>query len=1164
MRLIRVKIFGFKTFAEKTEITFDGDLVSIVGSNGCGKSNIVDAIMWGLGETNARHLRAQTNKEIIFAGSPFRKQLGYAEVTLVFDNEDGSLPIDSAEVAITRRVSRSGDSDYEINGRSCRLRDITELLADSGLGKAGYSIVTQQEIDQALAASPQQRRSWVDEASGVQRYGLKRAEAMRRLSATNNHLSRTNDVINELQRQVGPLAKDAEIAREYRSVLSTLRELESGLLCIELHRFDTDLKGLTERIEAAQQLIDKESELAFSFEAKREQMSKSKQECEARLESLRDQLEASRESVQQCRHEIRVIENQLEALDRLEKDFAENADEHSSRISQLEKDLAEAKIDLERAEKSHQRFELENQTTHERAKKISRELEEVEQQLAKARQSAEQAKQAAYEHAHRQKRLEQIEQELQGAEADLPSLGEAVAEAQSRLDVFEKAAAGRQARYQEAQANLSQLDQKREEIASRGRELLSKISSCEARREALASTIDALDGLAAGTKTVLKAADEGALKHDYLPVGKAVHASKKFGLAIETALGGAVNDLIVENEQAAKDAIELLKRDKGGRATFQPLNLVRSKHRQSQREKPKQAGILGWADEFIECEEQHRVVIENLLGRVLIAESVDAALAAARTQGWQRIVSLDGEVVHASGAVSGGTNRHHSAGIVQRTAEIESLEDSIKEMTGLLERVRGEEQEISKSRESLVLELNAAQEVDPEEVSEHQDAKEWLVQLKSELAGTTQAIDKLKQEQTSLKAITAREIEAPKNLEQLQEKRDVLIRALATHSTNTERRIENLKEGKRILAEATRRVDEYSKRLEAANEASTGRAKKLNEIEPERERLAVELKQQNESIARLSALVDESSVKFEQAKQERETLAKELESLISTAHDSELAMRKASEALRDLEIKRARAETNFAATAERLMEEYSTTVEEAVAMAPSLSIPEDSKTLVPSLRKRLKAMGEVNTGAVEAYDRVTERLTELTAQKQDIEEGIAEIMAGIKELDALTKERFESTFAELQTAFGKTFQKFFGGGEAFLELLPAESHLEAGIEIKVQLPGKKAQRLELLSGGERALSALAFLFALLMVRPSPLVILDEVDAPLDGRNVERFVSNLREMTDKSQFVLVTHNSVTIASSDVWLGVTMQEPGVSTIVPLKMPVTDKGEPHAFVG
>lgn len=1164
MRLLKVKIFGFKTFAEKTEITFDGDLVSIVGSNGCGKSNIVDAIMWGLGETNARHLRAQTNKEIIFAGSPFRKPLGYAEVTLIFDNEDGSLPIETAEVAITRRVSKSGEGEYEINGRSCRLRDITELLADSGLGKAGYSIVTQQEIDQALAASPQQRRAWVDEAAGVQRYGLKRNEAMRRLNSANGHLSRTTDVIVELERQVAPLAKDAEIAREYRSALATLRDLESGLLCVELAKHSSDIDGLVERITASQELIDKESELAFGVESKREALKRDVQKCEAELETLRDALEANREHVQQCRHDIRVLENQLESLDRLERDLTQNADEHAGRVAQLQKDLDEAKRELERAESSHHRFELENQTTHERAKKLSEQLDEVETELGRARITADQAKQAAFEQAHRKTRLEEIAEELEGARSDLPNIEEAVKEAEAQVAEYESLVAERRTQIEQIQTNLREVDQHRDLISSKGRELLSRISSSEARRDALASTLDTLDGYAAGTKSVLKAVADKTLRHEFIPVGAAIHVEKDFSLAVETALGGAVNDLIVDSEAAAKEAIRYLKSERGGRATFQPLDLVKSKQRDRQNSPPKHQGILGWASDFVECEPEHQCVIENLLGRVLIADNIDAALGAARTTGWQRIVTLDGEVIFASGAVSGGTSKHQSVGVVQRTAEIESLQQEIEEMKVALDAIRKEEAEITRKREALAADLERVQPLDPEQASEHEDAKAWLLQLKSELNSTKASIEKLESEKTTLDAMTAKEVEAPKNLKELEEKRDVLIRAIAAHSTNTERRLENLKEGKRTLADSTRRVEEYQKRLDSAIEASSGRSKRLEEIDPERTKLTASLSEKKGSILQFESKVQESEKQLEEAKLRKLDLAKQIETLTERANASDRAVRNASEQLRDLEIKRARLESNYAATAERLLEEYSTSAEEAIKMAPSLVIPTDARTIVPTLRKRLKSMGDVNTGAVEAYDRVMERLTELTAQREDIEEGIAEIMAGIKELDVLTKEKFESTFAELQTAFVMTFQRLFGGGEAVLELLPAESHLEAGIEIKVQVPGKKAQRLELLSGGERALSALAFLFALLTVRPSPLVILDEVDAPLDGRNVERFVANLREMTDQSQFVLVTHNSVTIASSDVWLGVTMQEPGVSTIVPIKMPKDSPEAPHAFVG
>lgn len=1153
MRLKRVRIFGFKTFADRTEFDLEGGVIAVVGPNGCGKSNIVDAILWGLGEGNARHLRAQTSQDVIFSGSSNRKPVGFAEVTLLFDNEDGALPIDSAEVSITRRLTRQGESEYSINRQSCRLRDILDLLADSGLGRAGYAIVGQKEIDQALAASAEDRRAWIDEAAGVQRYRSRKIESLRRLSQAQTHLERVGDIISEIESQREPLKEEAEVAIRYKSVLQSLREVESNLLVVEIAKAHKEAEALEAKISDAHLLADKESRLAETIEQSSATALTQMRELEKTIESLRHQLNQALMQIERSDGAIRLAEQKLATLNELEQNIDEERSTGQSRIEETAAELETLREEHVKEKESLDKLREEVSGAGEQAAELRTKLKEAEAALTKAREQHALKLKIDAEQAHRTERRKSVVRELKGINAGLPDLEKGLADVDADLAAKQAAVRDSLAERDRFLAELEAL-RKAEAAEDAGRrELIAKQSGLEGRRTGLEMTIAQHEGLQQGARAVLEAVKQNLLDDVYIPVGEAVSVDGEYAVAIDTALGGAANDLIVPDQQDAKRAIELLKQHRLGRATFQPIPLMRPQAPGPEFQRVLgQAGVIGRAADLVECKPSHRPVIDSLLGRVIVVETLDDALRLGKTSGWQKLVTLEGEFVHSAGAVTGGQAAKQQYGLVQRRADLKEIEEEIARVASTLRKMEGGRQKRELERQAIeakIAEWTPGHKQYEEEVAE---ARNWRHTVNDELVSTQRAKKKLEDELATLEPDLLQEI-ADVDIHQLESARDDLLRSLAARSADADSATDRLREAETRLAQSQLRVQLGERRLDAAKEQESLRSRRLQNLGPERERTKGEIAQAQTDRAAAEAARTEASKGLEEAVSRREQLQTEQAEKLEQAIKARQNVAGLTESAHEAELNRARAEARKANAIERLLEEYGMSEEDALALADSVDVPRDAATLVPRLRRELRAMGDVNLGAVEAYERLTTRFDELSSQKEDIESSIEQVQGSIRELDKLTREKFVTTFEQVKEAFGDIFQRLFGGGEGVLSLADTNNILESGIEIDVTLPGKTRKRLELLSGGERSLCATAFLFSLLKVKPSPLVVLDEVDAPLDGRNVERYVEMLHDFSERSQFIVITHNPTTIESAPIWLGVTMSEPGVSTLVPTKVAV-----------
>ncbi len=1146
MKLKSVRIFGFKTFAERVEFDLNADIIAIVGPNGCGKSNIVDAILWGLGEPNARNLRASSGVDVIFNGSAKRKPLGFAEVTLLFDNEDGSLPLDAAEVAITRKVNRAGESHFSINRRACRLKDIYDLLADSGLGRAGYAIVGQSEIDQALSASAEERRAWIDEAAGVQRFRSKRVESLRRLEAARDHLSRIDQILADIEFQREPLREEAEVAKRYQEIRCALEELETNLLVNEIQGAQQEFGRIGQQRGEAQAQHERAIKELQTHHQAIEENGAELAELERRLDALRELRQSQLSGVERAESAIALARQRLESLEELEKDLKGAQDESVILHRDAEHELAIVAGEIEGIQR-----ELSNcqASATQDVEALQLELNNIEASLESAKALEAQRVRHEAEASQAIKRLTVISEEAQGVRAAIADLRQAIGSAQERVDELNRVFEISEAALAEAKDEALRITESQAETSSSVQRLGGELSMLEGRRAGLEATLETLEGLGQGARAVMDLVRSGELEDDYIPILTAIEVSEAHAVAIETALGGAAHDLITPHVRDAKVAIELLKRKALGRATFQPLNLVRPapSHARALRG----PGIIGVAADLVSCVEEHRPVVEALLGRIVVVESLDDSIRLANTKGWSRLVTLDGEVVHSGGAVTGGRSGRQGTGIVQRRSELAALVCKMESQRVMLDQaLKALAEADSKLRTATEVKTDAAHAQEAAQ-AEVQEASNWLIQLQRELASTEREGDRLDREKRELEAFRVPEGTEIVDLEKVGKDRDKLLGKLAAMTAEAEAASDRKRELNSQLTQAELRRQAALGRVEKVGCGTATRAERLSGLAGERADWEERIKNSTTEKDEAQGQADQLRTDLETTQALRKELLSQGYRLSEEAKDTEESMHRLDVIMNKLELERARCDSRRTAAAQRLLEDYAISEDDAMRL-PTRELPDDAQPMVSRLRRDLKNLGDVNLGAIEAFSRLSSRFIELDAQREDVRAGMEELQGAVKELDRLTRDRFLSTFEQVKTAFAHAFAELFGGGEAELVLTNTEEVISAGVAVNVTIPGKKRQRLELLSGGERSMSAVAFLFALLRVKPSPLVVLDEVDAPLDGRNVERFAEILRSFAGITQFLVITHNPVTIEAAPLWFGVTMQEPGCTAILPYTVP------------
>lgn len=1185
MYIKRLEIQGFKTFADKTDLDLTSGITSVVGPNGSGKSNIADAISWVLGEQNVRHLRGTRAQDVIFAGSERRKPLGMAEVSLTIDNSCGTLPVEFREVTVTRRVYRSGEGEYFINKVPCRLRDIHELFLDTGMGKEAYSMVSQGEIDAILSVKSEDRRALFEEAAGIKKYRFRRKEASRKLENTEANLRRVNDIISELSVQVEPLAAQAEEAARYNELTSRLREIETGLLINDLRRWSAELERVRQtKTDGVGQAAEQDSRLS-DLEWEKEKLSD-------QLMELDRQVEAARVRFQEASAGAQRIKSGLALADERRRAAEETRQRIEAEIQTLERRIEEAGERLERLDSEAAGCAERETRLAEDVSARSKSLEGINAEIESATRIVEDRKSAYLELARDQasKRTEMESLRIRIAElevaatkysAELESLETQRADTAEKLRETSDRVDELRARQKERDAELPHLKLRRDEaqaVLSRAGDKLSEINRTTvgkaSRLAALKEMAEAHEGFFEGVRAVMDARKKHRLDGSYAVVADVITVPAGFETAMEVALGSAIQDIISDTIEDAKKAIRYLKENRAGRATFLPLNGVRPTV-SSNIGGMTGPGVLGLANDIVSFDKKYAAAINVLLGRVVVVDNIDNAVNFSRkSTGWGRIVTLDGEVIVPTGAMTGGAKAGKGPNILGRKQEIDALTQELASLDSdraKLEKDLAAARESHSKSASRIEELEASASSDRLALVESERRLEFLAQEQARIdgqielvRGEIEEVKKASDNDSALLSVVEKDLSAAgkenldldefvagaqKRLEELAAHRDSLSEELMGMSVT----LASIRERRTGLAQS---IQQTKAALAETESECRARREHMDQQSIEADTNARERKQ-------LSVDVTETEVALKSAETDLNRLITHHSELVqsSSKTDAELktlhrSRAETAEMLRECEVREARLEIQVSQTAERLREEYEISEEEALAGDEPVEVARGTSTEVAGLRREIKMMGPVNTGAVQEYERISERWEFLTMQRNDLESARAKLINAIQEIDEGTRDLFMSTFNAVGEHFAEMFNRLFGGGRTELVLTDPSNLLETGVEVIVQPPGKKLQNLLLLSGGERALTASALLFALLMVRPSPFVMFDEVDAPLDDSNVERFADVLREFATNSQFIVVTHNRATMEKSDTLYGVAMQEPGVSRMISVRL--TDEVE------
>lgn len=1184
MYLKRLESVGFKSFAERINVEFVPGVTAVVGPNGSGKSNITDAIRWVLGEQSAKSLRGSKMEDIIFQGSDTRRPLNVAEVTLVLDNSDQLLPLEYGEISVTRRVYRSGESEFYINKQSCRLKDIIDLFMDSGLGREAFSIIGQGQIEEILSSKAEERRTIFEEAAGVLKYKHRKKKAEFKLAETGENLSRVNDITYEIEQQLTPLESQAKTARTYLKLKDQLQEKEISLLITEIEQFHEKWQ---KRLQQLEQERVKEIEWKTSIqkqEAVIEKERRSIEQLDQSIEKLQEQLLATTEQLEQHEGKKRVlyerIKHYAEDKQKLQSHIVETAREkkrfmrayknEKKQLDHLTKDRSDTKKELERIE---QQLAVEHETITEQIEDLTSDyIEHLNVQAAKRNEqqsirqqwkkltNVKKLQSEKYEQlVQQQKKMnEKSEASKQQYEAAMTTY----VEHRQAIEQLKKELVKERSSFQSAQKKLYQKYRYLEKMKS--------------RKEMLEEMKEDFQGFFQGVKYVLRAQENKQLTHVYGAVLQLIDVPQQYVTAIETVLGGQAQNIVVQNDETARKAIGWLKRTNRGRATFLPLESIQPRYitKRIRSKVDNHPGFIGVASEVVSTNEKYEVVVNHLMGHVMIAKTLkDANELAKLASRRYRVVTLEGDVVFPGGSMSGGAKKRTNQSLFTREKDLQQLTEKLnvvsQEVTDFRNRVQQQEAHMTEKEQA-------------------------LKKMEQSLHAKQQTVEQLKATQTEcnmkLQSLTDQLTLFNRDHKQIQNDKERLIdrdRELTNELAELDEQLKSLQQTIDELTEQKHTFHETKEQLEyefhclqvslaEQEERIKHQHEKTTSIQAEMERLTQREQMYTNDLHELIELKeseiseDELDQKIIEKQQLKEELLQKIQDYRSDRtkrsqrlQDEEREVREENKQLQiflrnmqETEVKATRLDVELDNRLHQLETEYTMTYEKAQQTYPKIEKINETKQMVEALKRQITNLGTVNLGAIDEYERIRERYSFLTVQKNDLEEAKQTLHEVIAEMDEEMEKLFADTFHQIKNEFTIVFKQLFGGGRAELKLTDPKDLLETGIEIIAQPPGKKLQNLGLLSGGEKALTAIALLFAILRVRPVPFCVLDEVEASLDEANVVRFAKYVNMHSESTQFIVITHRKGTMEEADVLYGVTMQESGVSRLVSVKLEETEE--------
>ncbi len=1180
MYLKRLELQGFKSFADKTVLEFMPGITSVIGPNGSGKSNISDSIRWVLGEQSMKSLRGAKSLDIIFAGTQNRKSLGFAEASLVFDNQDGSLPVEYTEVTVTRKIYRSGETGYYINKVPCRLKDILELFMDTGIGKDGYSIIGQGKIDEILSNKSEDRRHIFEEAAGIVKYRTRKEESEKKLEHTKLNLLRINDILSEIETNIEPLKKQSDKAKKYLNLKEELKNIEIGLFLYNIEKYKIDLEKVVNDHQIFEIQCKDEEEKLNNIKELKEKLKFEIDEITKQIEHMSNLGFESQKEIETINSEINVANTKINNNKENNKRYEEEIEEQNSRIKELKEEKEQKEKKRDNLKQNKEKFATELKEKEDKLDVITKTLTSKEIEIEEYKKKVEINIEQKYElqtnintqkinYENDEKRQKQIKDEISNyiSELDLSRI--------NKEDILKQFYEIEDKRNKIAY-KLKQTNEKREEVNVKLKNYESIINSYanemrikESKLKFLIETEREKEGYIKSVKQLLLNCenDKELGKGMCGVLANIIEVPEKYQTAIEMCLGASLQNIVTETEQDAKKLVEHLRKNNLGRASFLPLTSVKGK--KIEKIIGNNQGIIGIAADLIKFEKKYEQIIFNLLGRTVIVDNMDTAINIAKNNNYTfRIVTLDGDVINSSGSITGGSFNKKTVNILGRSREIERLRDEIKNLNTKIENKKSEkieyENNANETLENIKLLDKELQEVNITYATE----KQKVLAIEESVQKNEQKVEKLKKEWENLqsqKENTLIDEEKLKNkITELNNQTEELNKIISEYA-------ESNKEQQKYINDLNFDITNLKISVSSFDESESS-------IEEIQERINLEIENNNKSIynkknqieqigkenIELQKVIEESDLKIEKIKKEVINSNSKIEELkIIRNNKNENLNRKENEIsekfslIEDLkaqiikiEVKKTKLEEDINECVNKMWEEYEITPNNASDYKKPDNVSLTQKK-VNNLRVDIRELGSVNVDSIEEYKTLKERYDFMCEQRVDLENTMSKLRKVISEMTNTMKEQFKEQFKIINKNFTEVFRELFGGGNATLKLEDEENILECGIDINVQPPGKKLQNMSLLSGGEKAFTAIALLFAILKINPAPFCVLDEIEAALDDVNVFRFAEYLKKFSKNTQFLVITHRKGTMEAADTVYGVTMEESGISKLLSMKL-------------
>mgnify|MGYP002543812037 FL=1 len=1180
MYLKRLELQGFKSFADKTILELRPGITTVIGPNGSGKSNISDAIRWVLGEQSMKSLRGTKSLDIIFAGTQNRKSLGFAEASLVFDNSDGALPIEFTEVTVTRKIYRSGETGYYINKTPCRLKDVLELFMDTGIGKDGYSIIGQGKIDEILSNKSEDRRHIFEEAAGIVKYRSRKEEAEKKLEHTKLNLLRINDIISEIESNLGPLQTQAEKAKKYLNLREELKNIEVGLFVYNIEKYKENLQQIVKDIDIMQSQCNDEEGKLEKVKILKEELKSSIDEITEQIENMSNLGFESQKEIEQLNSDINVAKTRISNNNENSVRFTDEIQEQNEKIQELKQELEQKEAKKDNLKQNKEKFEKELNEKQEELAKITEKLSAKELEIEGYKQTVEQNTDKKYElqseinaqeinFKNYEKRQNQIKQEIQTTISELDNTRMNKEEISKGFYESENKKNKAQKSLEEVAKQKQEANQKIKSFESNINILSSDMRIKESRLKFLIETEKEKEGYIKSVKSLLKDCenikDLGKGMHGVL--ANIIEVPDELETAIEMCLGASLQNIVTDTEEDAKKLVEHLRKNNLGRASFLPIASVKGK--KLEKLKGNESGVIGIASDLVKFNKKYEQIILNLLGRTVIVDNMDTAIKVAKQNGYTfRIVTKDGDLINPSGAITGGSVAKKTVNILGRGKEIEKLEKEIKNIKAKIQKLEEEKEEYEQSIEG-ILELSANLEKELQEIDiTYATEKQKMISIDENIQKLQNRSNKLKEEQKNLETLKQESIEQKEKIQEetqkitnQNEELSKLISEFAELNKDDQKYIDdlnfditNLKISVSSFDESESSIQEIQERInQELNNAKASIENKNNQIEQikvDNENLEKSIQETLNKIEEIKQKVNNSSSEIEKMKQERAQKSEKL----SKQEDEITSKFKIIEDLKSqlvkLDVKKTKVEEDINTIINKMWEEYELTPNNVEGYAKPENVALTQKR-VNNIRTEIRDLGSVNVDSIEEYKNLKGRYDFMSEQRLDLENTMSKLRKVITDMTQIMKEQFREKFKIINKNFGEVFAELFGGGKASLNLEDEENILECGIEITVQPPGKKLQNMMLLSGGEKAFTAIALLFAILKINPAPFCVLDEIEAALDDVNVFRYAEYLKKFSKITQFLVITHRKGTMEAADSIYGVTMEENGISKLLSMKL-------------